>query len=512
MIALVFTCLMALGSAAGLATGLVSCVPAKEPADRPRPLNAVEAGRLATMRLHNYQDGRVGVRGGFGNAGQQIQVAGWIDWQRPLIYLSVTGPRQDGPDDGLVQAMPGVVAFRPGRAAAGAGGQPPVTPPADGWRVRRFAQTGPDGAPLDTMLLLLFTIAVNQTDTADLLVRSEARWLGTDTVDGVPVDVLLGPAVPPRSGTPTPEPPSPTPTTRSAGPSAGPSAVPPAGPFGWPPASPAPSPGSLAAHGGSVRYWLDSDARLHRLEAVVGADSLLRLDFARADRRELDAVAELGGRTITPRRPTATEADTLARLRQRNRGAGGGALAITLPGPDDSLLTAAGWLDWRNAIAYLALRDTRTSDTQTLVWADRTAVAERADSPPTGDGRPPVPLPRDGWKRTSWEKRFDALGASDLDLLLNETIGLSGSRRDDPAYLRTAAMWLRTDVIGGTQVAVYEIPRPAEQALPPGNARLRYWIDSSGVLRRIEVRGRTGGYGRLDITLGGPPPYVGPVG
>jgi hypothetical protein len=483
--ALIATGVLALGSAASLATGLVSCAPQEKPAAPTRPLNAVEAGRLATMRLHNFQDGRVGIRGSFGKPDELVHVAGWIDWQRPLAYFSVTG-KQTGAADGLVQARPGVIAFRPGRIN---GTEPPAGPPADGWRVRPFAKTGPAGAPLDTMLLLLFTIAVNQTDTADLLVRSEARWLGSDTVDGVPVDVLLGPAVPPRPTSPAPV----APFQPSASP------------------SPTPSPGTLAAQGGAVRYWLDSDARLRRLAAIVGADSPLQLDFARTDRRELAAIAELGGRTIAPRRPTTAEADTLSRLRQRNRTVGTTTLTVALPSPEGNLTTATGWLDWRNGFAYLAVRDTSVPDKQALVRVDRTGVSTLTGAPLTKDGRPPVPPPRGGWQRSAWEDRSDEFGARDFDLLLSEALGMSAASRDDPAYLRSAAVWLRADTIGGTQVAVYEIPKPEERGLPAGNARMRYWIDTSGVLRRVEVRSRTGGYGRLELNQAGPTPYVGPV-
>jgi hypothetical protein len=497
-------------SATGLATTLVDRTPA-EPSDPPRPLNAVEAGRLATMRWHNYRDGRVGLHGTLGRAGEEILITGWIDWQRPLAYLAVSA-RQPGPADGLVQAVPGTVAVRPGRIPLDPG--PPAEPPADGWRVRPTDASRPEEAPLDTVLQLLFTIAADQKDKADLLADSEARWLGTDTIGGVPVDVLLGPAVPPRSPPPTTAgptlPASPGPTPASPGPApASPGAVLSAT------ATLAPRPGTLAEQGGAVRYWLDLDARLRRLEAVVSPDVPVRLDFERADQREADhrelqAISELGGAAITPRRLTATEAQTLSRLRQRSRALRAATLALRLPGDAGNLITAAGWLDWRYGFAYVALRDTDTPSTQTLLRADQAGVAVHPGGRPTADGQPPPP-PLAGWTRADWVERAEGGGASDLDLLLSEALGTVATGRDDPDVLRATARWLRADRVAGTPVGVYELPRPSERRLGPGHAKLRYWVDGTGALRRLEVHGRSGGFGRLDLTPGRSVPYIPPL-
>ena len=50
------------------------------------------------------------------------------------------------------------------------------------------------------------------------------------------------------------------------------------------------------------------------------------------------------------------------------------------------------------------------------------------------------------------------------------------------------------------QVSVFEIRLNSEPDAAPGARRLRYWVDSTGALRRIEVRTRQGAFGWLDIS------------
>lgn len=451
---------IALGSAASLSGGLVSRYAPAAPAAQGRPLSTVEVGRVAAMRLHNFQDGRAGLRGTLGYPGAQVRLAGWIDWQRPLAYLSVTGPTP-GPADGLVQAMPGVIALRPGRHGPE---QPPVEPPGDGWRVRPHQHTEPDNSPLDATLALLFALAANQVDGVELI-DGRARWLRTDMINRVPVDILLGPGV----------------LADSAGP--GPAIA---------------DPGSLTWAGAAVRYGLDANARLHRLETVIDGNVPLRLDFDRADRPELAAIDQLGGRAVNSRPLSASEAAILAGMRQRVRDSGGGTVTIRLPGERVNLVTAAGWLDWHKPVAYLAVRDSEIPDGQTLVRADRSGVTVLSNAARTLDGRPPLPPPAGAWLRIRWEQR----ASSDFDLLLDNALALSDPAWDDADLLRRTARWLRADRLHGVPVAVYEIPPPA------GDSRLRYWVDASGALRRLEVRTRFGAFGQLDVGIGNPVPTL----
>jgi len=76
--------------------------------------------------------------------------------------------------------------------------------------------------------------------------------------------------------------------------------------------------------------------------------------------------------------------------------------------------------------------------------------------------------------------------------------------------MRTRASWLREDVLAGVPVTVYEIRGPAESGTPPGQGLLRYWVDRSGLLRRVEVRTADQAFGYLDVAAGPVPPLSPP--
>jgi hypothetical protein len=109
---------------------------------------------------------------------------------------------------------------------------------------------------------------------------------------------------------------------------------------------------------------------------------------------------------------------------------------------------------------------------------------------------------------TTWAQH-DAEGASDLDILLSAVLTAMGG--GNPAQLRVRASWLRTDVLAGIPVTVYELRSPAEAGTAPGQGLLRYWVDESGVLRRIEVRTGDRAFGCLDLTPGPVPALTKPV-
>jgi hypothetical protein len=126
-------------------------------------------------------------------------------------------------------------------------------------------------------------------------------------------------------------------------------------------------------------------------------------------------------------------------------------------------------------------------------------------------GKPPVHPPAGGWSAASWSDRGDEHGATDLDLLLAEAIAAAATDQEDQAGLRKSASWLRTDTVGGVPVTVFEVRTEAETGLTPGLGRLRYWVDASGLLRRLEVRTRTGAFGYLDVVPGAIPTLTRPV-
>ncbi|MEV4617196.1 hypothetical protein AB0J74_00575 [Asanoa sp. NPDC049573] len=540
----VLSCL-SLGSIAGLVGGMVSCAPEKQ-AVQARPLSASEASRLGDMRVTNYRDERAGIHATWGDGAAQVRVAGWIDWKKSLAYVRVGGPGA-GDRRGLLQAVPGVLATRsatPGEAAEEADpaqstdatkpappvAEPPATPPADGWQIRPWSASGKTAKPLDAFLSLMFVMASTKPDPADLLARTESRWMGQERIGGTTVDVLLGPAVPPQP-LPTVTPPAPakpksTPSSTAAepttdGPTATePSATEPAGDEttrqperakasasaspGMTAASPSPSrtapPTALNELGGTVRYWLDSGAKLRRFEALLPGNLSVRADLDRENRPELTAVAAFGGAPITPRAPSKTEAALLAKMRQRNLERGGARLTIDVPTLPVADLRGGGWLDWNSTVAYLAVADTAKPTDVAFLRASVGGVAYQTRTGKAMD-TPPLPAPDSGWQFQAWAQRTDARGSLDIDLLLGEALASAATTRDSASYFVDHASFLRKDKIDGVGVTVFEIAKPAEQGIiGRGQARMRYWLDKTGAVRRLEARTRSGTWAQLNLT------------
>jgi hypothetical protein len=452
------------------------------------------------MRYGNRLDGHVAIHADLGSPGTGVRIGGWIDWQRQLVYLKSVAATP-GPADGLLQAVPGLIAVHAGRPADAApspsatpGGypMPPATPPVDGWRLRPLDPTATSGAAFDELAATLFALAADRPDDAAQLAGSGARFLRRDTVSTVPVSVFTAP---PRLGQRSASPLSPV-SPLSASPSPSPSAS-------RLPVSPSAPPTAP----GPATYWLDDNARLRRLDAVLGGGLPVRVDFDRAERSAPAAIALLGGAPVQPRAVTAEESRTLAELPVRDRAARGAQVALSVPVGAAGLVEATGWLDWRTPAAYLALRDLDDPGAGTLLRADRTGVTSRAGAAATA---PPLKPPADGWTQSTWGQRADNAATIDIDALLTTAVNLGSGTRGDPSPLRTTASWLRTDAIGEVPVTVFEIRGPQETV--PGQARLRYWVDRDGVLRRLEVRTAGGGYGRLDLTPGTVPVLPKPVG
>lgn len=430
-----------------------------------RPVTAVEAARLAAVRRTDLRTGHAGVRVAIGTGAAAVHLTGWVDWRYPLVYVNRIGATA-GPDDGLLQAVPGVVAVHPGRYRPPAGSPPvdpfpapPVHAPATGWRV------GPGVADpaVDTALSLLLGLRSAAVDDAARIAAAGARFVGTDEIEGVPVDMFDGPAVLP-AGT-------------------------------------APATGTGAAafvQGGRMRYWVDAHSRLLRAEMVVRPATLVRVDLTPADRTVPIAIELLGGAPVTPTRPTAGQLAKLARMRSRDYASGGGEVTIAVPeGPND-LVSARGWLDWRNGAAYLTLRNNAVPGPDDIWRVDAGGVTYQV---PTGQppalaplAPPALPPPSIAWQYIAWADRVGRDGPDDLDTLLRTLLAQAAPGIDGRARLARTATRLRSDTVDGVPVTVYEIRARDETGVPAGLARMRYWVDGSGVLRRLEMRTAGGAY------------------
>lgn len=468
---ILITVVLLAGLAMGLNSGLQACATGRDQKTA-RPLSGAELGRLAGMRQRNFLDGRVAIRGSIGKANAQTSVNGWVDWRRTLIYLAVSSVSQGGV--ALVQARPGVLAIRPEKTLKDGSpkppaGPPPVNPPADGWRIRPIQLSEKEKTPLDNLVAFLLLLARDQPDRQDLLGKLPTQWIRKDKVGGTEVDVLLGPAVLPES-----EPPQPS-------------------------SGPQPNPSSLDTYGGGVGYWLDGDGRLRKVEALLGPALTAAIDFLRDDRAPVQAIDGLGGRDIEPREVTDAEAEMLSLLHQRNFHAHYARLTLTLPSMPGTLRTGTGWLDWQRSISYLSIVDSDEAAGDSLVHANKTHASKRKP-----DGRapakPPIPAPRGGWERQAWRELSGDPKISDIDVLLYEVMSMAFNQRDDAKRMKSYARRLRVDALNGVPMGVFELPNTFEQRWVPGSARVRYWIDNSGVLRRLEIRTGTRGFAQLDLT------------
>ena len=533
IVALVVLGCVSLGSLAGLVGGLVSCSPEKQ-ATPARPLSSAEAQRLADMRVTNYRDERAGVTATWGDGDAQVRLAGWVDWKRGLAYLRVGGPGA-GDQRGLLQAVPGLVANRPATQSEVAAeadaprpsdatkpappvAEPPAVPPSDGWALRGWTPTGKNATQLDTFLSLMFVLTSTKSDHPDLLVKSDARWLGQDRIGGTSVDVLLGPAIPPQplpTASPTPKAKAKASAEQSPADTASPDTSAAAGTSAASPgatasptatASPSPSrtapPTALNELGGAMHYWLDPSSKLRRFEALLPGNMTARVDLDRAQRPELNAVAAFGGNPIAPREPNKAEATLLSKMRQRNLDRGGAKFTVSVPTLPVADLRGTGWLDWNSTVAYLAVHDARKPTDVAFMRADPTGMTFQTKSGKAIE-EPPLPAPDGGWTFQAWNQRADARGGLDIDLLLGEALAVASPMRDSADYFMENASFLRKDKVDGVGVTVFEIAKPAEQGkIGRGQARLRYWLDKTGAVKRLEARTRAGTFAQLDLVDG----------
>ncbi|WP_433310653.1 hypothetical protein ACQP0U_23165 [Micromonospora sp. CA-269861] len=438
--------LTAVTSATALVLGLLSWAP--DPPEPARPLTVTEGERLAAVRVTNLRDLRAGVRVTAGTGAARIELVGWVDWSRSLLYLDVGGPGA-GAERGLLQRSGPVLVIRPDPAAVPTPAAPPLIPPADRWRLHRLAP----GAHLAPVLDLLLDLAADRPDVTPTTPSGGARWIARETLPAGPLDVIQAPL-------PTGAPPAASSTTGTSG-----------------TATPPPD--------GQTRYWLDQDARLHKLVTRLPSAGPVTVIFNRVDRPTLRPVDALGGRPGLPRALTDAEQRRLDRLPARLRAQGGATVTLTAPTGTDTNLRGAGWLSWTARTAYLAVADLGVPDRRTLLRRDAAGVA-RVDLPAVRAGggtaeapaRPPLPPPTGAW-------RASRAAGDDLSMLVDAAV-TAGSLGH-----RGAAVRVREDITAGRTVDVIESG--------PANARLRYWIDRDGTLRRLELRTDAGAWAHLDL-------------
>ncbi|MFF5216417.1 hypothetical protein [Micromonospora sp. NPDC000442] len=232
--------------------------------------------------------------------------------------------------------------------------------------------------------------------------------------------------------------------------------------------------------GAPVRYWLDPAGRLHRVQADLAGIGPVTVAVNRADRPTLRPVEALGGRPGLPRALTAAERDRWRRLPARLRTVGGATATLTMPVSAATNLRGSGWLSWASGSAYLGVTDLDADGRRTLVRHHGRKVT-RIDGA-SESARPPLPPPAAGW-------RAGPHRAQALDPLV--TAALRAAQHNG---VQGSAQRVRGDSLAGATVDVVQV----DTARGP----LRYWVDRSGLLRRLELPTRAGAWAQLDLVPG----------
>ncbi|MCE7005407.1 hypothetical protein LWC34_21620 [Kibdelosporangium philippinense] len=133
----------------------------------PRALSSEEATRLAGVRVVNHSARVVGMDARVPTAGGALRLVGRLD------FAARTGEATLSTEGRTDEAAGGSLQWNPSSLAVRQGGD---------WQYRPLQQ----GAELDTVLILLTSITATQPDQ----VPSSARWLRSDSVAGVAVDVF----------------------------------------------------------------------------------------------------------------------------------------------------------------------------------------------------------------------------------------------------------------------------------------------------------------------------------
>lgn len=221
--------------------------------------------------------------------------------------------------------------------------------------------------------------------------------------------------------------------------------------------------------------------RLGRVAAILLASALV---FAGA-----------GCATQDEWHPVTTEESQLlamSRFENFDTGARDFTTNITVQGQD---LQLRGWYDFVSHTGYAAAVGEGFAP-QALLWSgDAVALREQ----PLGfDGLPalPVPSPAD----SGWSARWLDPSASALDALLLSFTLLSNDRPDNPLLLQQAgALWLGSELGDGSDgseggtLQLFAGP-PSDEPLGPGDpaptpetAAVRYLVDETGLMHRVEL-------------------------
>ena len=151
----------------------------------PRAVTAEEAGRLATMRLQNFEAVGVGFHATIVTAQGEVTLNGDVDFHTLTGYGEVSGRHARSYtlewNSGTLLAWPS-----PGRPTS-----PPAAPPTTAPRARVLSPSSPG---IDGTLALILGLGESRPDDAKQVQQDGARWLRSTTLNGTTVDVMQGPS------------------------------------------------------------------------------------------------------------------------------------------------------------------------------------------------------------------------------------------------------------------------------------------------------------------------------
>jgi hypothetical protein len=211
-----------------------------------RPLTSDEAQRLAIMRFTNFNTRVRTVQFEVTDAGTRYAVNGWVDFEAGLGYAGVQDVRSDAGQGPVLLAWSEqtISSHEPVGDDAVPLPPPDIATDNEAWTSSALS---PAESRLHAALAVLLAAGSDRPDNPLLLQQTDARWLRSDEVNGVPVDVVLGPTHDEAHD----------PATSTAAPD-----------------------GSDA----TLRYWIDDDGLLLRMEIRLGGGSEWTVvDFADAD-------------------------------------------------------------------------------------------------------------------------------------------------------------------------------------------------------------------------------------
>jgi hypothetical protein len=147
-------------------------------------LSTEQAQRLAIFRFNNFDSGVRAVSFSIPGA-QPVQFSGWIDYAAGAGYGFASTTVDGAADTGLLRFTPHTLGYQ-----ATALTEAPLPVPADGWQDNAL---DPSTSTLSNVVAVPLGLGNDRPDNPQLLQQTDAAWLRSDEVSGVPVDVFAGP-------------------------------------------------------------------------------------------------------------------------------------------------------------------------------------------------------------------------------------------------------------------------------------------------------------------------------